>query len=103
VDEDQLVKREQELREQYPAMFSHPECRSGEVWIGDQLCDVAVINVHIYKTLGMSSARADSKKPVMGKLKGHDEEFEFWPIFVNLREFILAEEAHKQKDQQPVA
>lgn len=105
MDEAQIVKREQELREQYPAMFSHPECRPGEIWAGDCIVDVVHINAGLYREAGLLSARVGDAKLIKRKTmvyvgnRGREEEHEFQHngIFVNIREYILAEEASKQK------
>lgn len=105
MDEAQIAKREQELREQYPAMFSHPECQAGEVWTGDQVVDVVDINAYLYKQSGLLSARVGNAKLLKSKFsyssggRKHEEEryLQHHGIFVNLREYILAEEASKQK------
>jgi hypothetical protein len=105
MDEAQILKRELELREQCPEMFSHPECLPGEVWLGDQVVDVVHMNAGIYRNAGLTSARVGNAR--MGKITGQlsgvagkpvEREFDcrFHGIFANLHELIIEEEKHKQ-------
>lgn len=92
-----MDQQEKEMREQYPDMFTHPELLPGEVFIGSQVVDVVYFNVNIYRQNGLPSARVGN--PTLGKLKGHGEEFQFHPVFVNLMELIAAEEKIKREER----
>lgn len=98
--EEQIARREQELREQCPHMFSHPECGLGEICLDIQLIDIAVVNINIYRSLGMPSVRPG--EPALKSFQGY-EKMTFRPIIAKLVEYILTEEAHGQKNSQPAA
>lgn len=99
--QEQIEQKEKEMRKENPEMFTHPDLQPGEVWLGDHLCDIVPIHVDTYKENGMPSARRGDK-PVEGKLKRTKGTFDFYPIFVNLQELIVAEDEYKQKKAQKV-
>lgn len=77
------------MREDYPFMFSHPGCKPGEVWIGDQMLEFACINVQIYKRAGCPSARlGEDEVMVTVQLRNRKELFPGRSVFVNLKELI---------------
>ena len=77
-------------------MFDHPDLREGEVYLGNMIIDAVAVQIGIYHCNGMPSARR-GKTPIMGKPRGSkdNQEFEYFPMFVNLRELIAAEQAHQ--------
>jgi len=102
MDEATLLIRAQELREQYPAMFSHPECQLGEVWVGDVLVDIVPIQVSRYKKGGLSSARVGKAFQKAIELEGKTGRKEatilqHHGIFANLREYLSVVEAQAKK------
>ncbi len=94
-----LLQLENELREGCPQMFTHPDLMQGEIWIGDYIIDVVGLQAGLYRSHGIPSTRVGTK-PVMGKLKQFpNEEFEFRSVFMNLREFLIANEKYKQEQK----
>lgn len=85
-----LEQREQELRKQYPAMFSHPQLKEGEVCLGIYLCDVAALNTRSYQVAGLTSARLGE-----GVINPSDG-FQYDPIFASLREYLEVSHKHEQ-------
>jgi hypothetical protein len=95
--EDQITKREEELREQYPHMFSHPELRAGEIYYAEQPVDFAIFNVQLHQNAGLRSARLGE-----GFLKDFQSlgEITHHPFFANLREYLECEIRHQESTSQ---
>src|SRR3989338_10301692 len=92
-------QRESEMREQYPHMFTHPGLRPGEVWIGDQAYEFAMINSHMHRTKsGMPSTRL-VEETVMVPVMVNDklEDCPGHSMFVKLSELIAAIEKDERE------
>ncbi len=99
-----LAQKEKELREKYPAMFSHPELRAGEVQIEDALYELSGHRRQTLKNIGFQSARFGSshveKVAILivnndSSLTPTSTNLSFFPIFVSLEEYFKVVEAHE--------
>ncbi len=96
MNQSEIGSRAREMREEWPDMFTHPELKEGEVCINDGVvCDAATAQAAVYRSIGLTSARLG--KAFLGKLKGSEQDFQFYPIFADLNELIIAEDADKRK------
>ena len=93
MDYAQIEAEEKRWRNEYPEMFTHPELKEGEVWVGDVLSDLLLAQVHSYRSNGVPTARCG--KPFLKLRQGHQETYN--PIFMNLHELIIANEECKKK------
>ncbi len=101
-----IVNRKQELeaemRKESPAMFTHPGLFPGEVWIGDQAFEFAMINSALHRQRGMPSARFEEKARagvmVYLSVNGVEESFPGYAMFVKLDELITVIEKRELED-----
>ena len=92
--------REQELRERYPAIFTHPELLPGEVCVGNDVGEFLELQLDMYHKNGMPSARIGNK-PAVNTLDSDDKMYQLFcrPLFVKLTELISAEERQSMQMQ----
>jgi hypothetical protein len=88
-------EKEKDLRTQYPYMFEHTEAEEDEVYLTNIVADAASVQVEIYRKNGLPSARLGEL--FLDKLKDHEGDFKFYPIFARLDEFMDAVEADQRK------
>lgn len=110
MDQALVAQKIEELRNSYPAMFSHKEAGSSEVWVGDRVVDVIGREIGLYHGNGMPSARkgkafmksiaVETWDPSTCKKASSREEFTHFPIFVDKKEFALAILADKKSHSQ---
>jgi hypothetical protein len=86
----------EKLRTKFPEMFSHPEVKPGEVWIGDFVIDFVAAQLGIFASHGCKSVRV-GKTETFKKITGIQFEKEI-PKEVSYEVscrpiFALAEEA----------
>jgi hypothetical protein len=86
VDQTQIDQRIQELRDQYPAMFSHPELKPGEICLGHQPHEFLALNIPGYRNKGLVSVRiSDTSTPGQGIFGWGVEHF---AIFADAQEYV---------------
>ncbi|KKQ03901.1 MAG: hypothetical protein US18_C0029G0004 [Parcubacteria group bacterium GW2011_GWB1_36_5] len=90
---------EAEMREQSPAMFTHPGLQPGEVWIVDQVIDFALVNVALHRQHGMPSARFENETRTMVSVEvnGRVEKYPGHSMFVKLDELITVIEKDERE------
>ncbi len=92
-------QREKEMREMYPKQFNHPEIRPGEIWLGDQIFDLAIAHQMIYSTNGLPNTRLGN--PSLREREGcGDFKFDYRPLFADLQEVLALEEKSAQEKKQ---
>ena len=85
-----MMQRVRELREKHPECFAHPKARADEIWLGDQIIDLVIVNVPLYRNQGMPSARYDPE-PILKA--AHGGNFHYHSVFVNVNELVKVTEA----------
>ncbi|MEI6553511.1 MAG: hypothetical protein WCO09_02990 [bacterium] len=93
--EQEMKERIAEAQRQNPEMFEHPELKTGEIHLGDAVCNIAIAQVEEYKRTGLPSARLGNI--FSRKIEELRQEFEYFPIFANLCEIIIADEQYRNK------
>ena len=99
-----VAARMAELKEQFPCMFSHPERRPNEIAAYCAPLEATRHTASRWRDAGLKSARVSSTFE-MGKLKAKirdtgkeggwrekEIDMKFWTIFVDQKEFVLAEQ-----------
>ncbi|MEY2664542.1 MAG: hypothetical protein RIT04_350 [Candidatus Parcubacteria bacterium] len=90
------AEREAEMRKNYPAMFDDPELQEGEIWIGDEACEVLGFNVNMMRKQGLSTLRVGPNDRLHTP-KGKDYQIRYRPIFANRDQYFALLEAHESK------
>lgn len=85
-----LVEREEEWKRDYPTMFSHPERREGEIFIGLYMCDAAGAAVMAHHGAGLTTSRLAEVVEYPTPTS-----FAHYPIFANFRQYVTLDEKHK--------
>lgn len=88
----------EQMRKNYPAMFSHKNAKPNEVCIDIQPIDFAIMNTPLYREQGLSSVRMDDKaefRPV----QGIDGPIDHRAIFADLNECILLQHKLEQEKE----
>ncbi|HSS98318.1 MAG TPA: hypothetical protein VLK33_14865 [Terriglobales bacterium] len=93
--EQEIKLREQQMRKEHPEKFKHPELRPDEIWYCSKLIDCIGYDLDVYHQNGAPSARTG--KAFMHRPKPSEPEFPYCPVFMKVRELILAEEKRQQK------
>jgi len=104
-----IMEREARMRQEFPAMFNHPQARSNEIWIGNQIFEVAYQNASIYRTEGGLKSLRVSNEPVMVRIRvssigkiWEEKEVEGRSLFVDLQEYLAATESFERAHPEEV-
>lgn len=91
--EEMILAEEKRWRREYSEMFSHPELQEGEIWIGNKLADLVLAQIVSYRSGGVPSAR--HRIGFLKEFKGN--QLTYYPMFMNLRELIIANKKCKKE------